>query len=167
MTSFQFEHLFRAPSVAAVFAVYTDRAHTADQDREVDIAEREFLEFVDEPTRFRRVSRVVPRRQLPAFVRPFLSGGLSFVETVDWDKAGDTISIEIRPSILGGRAQIHSTYRLVQDGPGAVRRIYAGSVEVDVRLVGGRIERAIVDDLGASMPVSAAVTQAWLDRASA
>ena len=167
MTPFEFEHVFRAPSVADVFAVYIDRGHTADQDAQVDIAEREFLEFEDTPTSFRRVCRVVPRRQLPAFVRPFLSGGLEFHETATWDKSTSVVYIDVKPSILGGRASINSTYKLVPGGPGEVRRVYAGSATVEVRLVGGRIERAIVDDIGASLPTSAACTQRWLDRRAA
>ena len=37
-------------------------------------------------------------------------------------------------------------------------------MSVQVRLVGRRIERAIVEDLGRSMTQAAQVTQAWLDR---
>ena len=70
MKSFSFEHVFRAPSVAAVFAAYFDPKHALEQDRELDIVERSILEWEDTPDQLRRVCRVVPRRQLPALVRP-------------------------------------------------------------------------------------------------
>lgn len=167
MTPFEFEHVFKAPSVADVFAVYVDRGHTADQDAQVEIAQRDFLEYENTDTHFRRVCRVVPRRQLPAFVRPFLSGGLEFHETATWDKSTNVILIEVKPSILGGRATVSSKYELTPGGPGEVVRRYHGSVTVEVKLVGGRIERAIVEDIGSSLPTSAACTQRWLDRRAA
>ena len=117
MTPFCFEHVFRAPSTAAVFAAYFDEEHQREQDREVDIAERELLELDDRGDELRRVCRVSPRRQLPAVVRPFVAGPLHYVETVTWRRRADEISIEIEPSLLRGRSRIASTYRLQRVGP--------------------------------------------------
>ncbi len=166
MTQFCFEHVFRAPSTAAVFAAYFDPAHQSDQDREVDIAEREILSLTDDGETLRRVCRVVPKRQLPALVKPFVSGPLHYIETVTWQRAADEITIEIRPSLLAGRVQILGTYRLERIGPNEIRRRYAGEVSVDIALLASRIERGIVQELGKSIPVAASCTQIWLDRQS-
>ena len=165
MTPFCFEHVFRAPSPAAVFGVYWDPAHVAEQDKRVDIVERAVLELADAPDELRRVCRVVPRRQLPVFVRPFVSGPLHYIETVRWRKPADEIDFEIRPSILKGRALIAARYHLTCRAEGRVHRRYEGSVSVDVALVATRIERGIVAEFERSMPVAAGVTQEWLDRA--
>ena len=151
MKSFSFEHVFRAPSVAAVFAAYFDPKHAVEQDRELDIVERTILEWEDTPEQLRRVCRVVPRRQLPALVRPLVTGQLHYVETAIWRKREDRIDCEIRPSILSGRAMISATYRLSTVSPGLIRR-------------SARIERGIVAEFERSMPVAAAATQAFLDR---
>ena len=166
MKSFSFEHVFRAPSVAAVFAAYFDPKHLTEQDRELDIIERVILEWEDSPEQLRRVSRVVPRRQLPALVRPLVNGQLHYVETVIWRKHADQIECEIRPSILSGRATINARYRLSPLSPGLIRRLYEGEVSVDVRLISSRIERGIVAEFERSMPLAAACTQAFLDRAT-
>ncbi len=164
MTPFCFEHVFRAPSVAAVFAAYFDPDQQVEQDRCVDIAEREILELDDRGDELRRVCRVVPRRRLPALIKPFVAGSLHYLETVSWRRSADEIAIEIRPSMLRGRVRISATYRLEAIGPDAVRRRYAGSVSVDVALLATRIEGGIVDELSHSLPRAATCTQLWLDR---
>ena len=164
MKSFSHEHVFRAPSVTAVFAAFFDPRHAMDQDRELDIIERVVLEREETPEQLRRVCRVVPKRQLPVLVRPLVKGQLHYVETAVWRKREDTIVIEIRPSLLSGRAAISATYRLSPISPGLIRRRYEGVVSVDVALIASRIECGIVKEFERSIPLAAACTQAFLDR---
>jgi hypothetical protein len=164
MKSFSHEHVFRAPSMAAVFAAFFDPRHAADQDRELDFVERVVLEREETSEYLRRVCRIVPRRQLPALVRPLVKGPLHYIETATWHKREDTIAMAIQPSLLGGRATITATYRLSPVSAGLVRRQYEGSVSVDVALLASRIECGIVKEFERSIPVAAACTQAFLDQ---
>jgi hypothetical protein len=148
-----------------VFQAYFDPGVSAEQDRRVEVASREVLELDDGPTTLRRVCRVAPRRQLPAVIRPFVAGDLSYVERLVWHKAEDRIEMKIEPAVLGGRVDIAADYRLVATTPGVVRRTYAGEVSVQVRLLGSRIERGIIEDLGRTLGTAAACTQEWLDTA--
>jgi hypothetical protein len=129
----------------------------------MEIVERTVLELVDDGATLRRVCRVVPKRKLPALIRPFIAGPLHYIETVTWRRAQDEIEIDIRPSLLKGRVQILGTYRLDRIGPQQIRRRYAGEVSVDIALIASRIERGIVQELVKSMPVAASCTQSWLD----
>ncbi len=164
MLSFCFEHTFRARSKADLFAAYFDPEHVRLQDQQLDIVERTILELEDTGDVIRRVSRVVPRRKLPALVRPLVSGPLHYVETARWRRSDDEIEIETRPSILSGRTTIVARYRLSDLAPDRVHRRFEGSVSVDVAFFSSRIERGIVAEFERSMPVAAACTQAWLDR---
>lgn len=166
VTPFSFEHTFRAPSVDAVLHAYFDPGHQAEQDRAIEIAEREVLELEDGPDRLRRVCRVVPRRQLPALVRPFTAGPLQYRETVVWTRATGELAMTIEPSLMKGRARIEATYRLEAVGSGLVHRRYAGQVSVDVAMLARRVEAGIVAEFSRSVPVAAACTQAWLDKRS-
>lgn len=166
MTPFCFEHVFTAPSADALLAAYFDPQHQTEQDRAVDIVEREVLELVDDGEVRRRVCRVVPKRKLPAMLRPFSSGPLHYIETVVWRRRTGELSITIEPSVLRGRARIEATYRLENLGRGSVRRRYEGHVSVDVALLANRVEAGIVAEFSRSMPIAAACTQAWLDRHS-
>jgi uncharacterized protein DUF2505 len=163
-TSFCFEHVFRAPSVAAVFAAYFDPAHQRVQDRELDIIERAVLEFTDSEDELVRVCRVVPRRQLPLFLRPFIPGQLHYVERARWRKRDQEIDLEVAPSLLKGRATISGVYRLSQLPDGGVHRRYAGTVSVDVALLSSKIERTIIGEFERSMNVAAECSQGWFDR---
>jgi hypothetical protein len=165
-TSFCFEHVFENGDPAILFELYFDPEHVAKQDAAVEIAEREIVEVTDDPDRRRRVSKVTPRRQLPALIRPFVPGRLHYIEEVVWHKQENRIAVEIRPSLLGGRSQISSTYSLESVGVGLVHRTYRGTVSVPISLVGGRIERGIVDDIGRSAARCAACMQQYLDRGS-
>ena len=156
MTPFSFEHVFRAASIHELLDAYFDDDLQAEQDRVLAVTSREVLER----TAMSRVCRVTPRRQLPALVRPFVTGTLQYVETVV--RVEDGLTIDIWPSV--GRTQIAATYRLDTVSPGRVSRRYAGSVSVDIALVGGRIERGIVLDLGRTLELAASCTQKFLDR---
>jgi Protein of unknown function (DUF2505) len=164
MKSFTHEHVFRAPSATAVFIAFFDVAHAQEQDRALDFTERTVLERAETADDLRRVCRIVPRRQLPAFVRPLLGGPLHYIETAVWKKPDDVIDIEIRPSLLSGRAVIRATYRLSPLAPGQIQRRYEGTVSVDVALIASRIEHGIVKEFERSIPLAAATTQAFLDR---
>jgi hypothetical protein len=164
MLSFSFEHTFRVRSKAELLAAYFHPEQVQLQDRGLDITERTILDLEDTGDTLRRVSRVVPRRQLPALVRPLVSGPLHYVETVCWRKRDDEMDLETRPSILSGRATISARYRVTEVAPGHIHRRLDGSVSVHVALISSRIERGIVAEYERSLPVAAACTQAWLDR---
>lgn len=165
MTEFCFEHVFRAPSVAAVLAAYFDPDHLATQDAVAELVDRTVVETEDDGARLRTSWRVAAKQALPLFMRPFATGGrLRYLETMTWRRADDAIDLIVRPEVLGGRVQIAAEYKLTQAGEGQVHRRYAGTISVDIRLVSGKIERAIAEKMEQSMPAMAACTQGWLDR---
>lgn len=165
--TFTFEHVFRAPSPAALLAIYFAPDNVATIDAETRVELRELLEAEDTPATRRRVCRVTPRRQIPGFMRPFFPGRLHYIEAATWHKSEDRLELDIRPSALGGRAHVTASYALRLVEPGLVRRTYAGSVSVEVALVGGRIEQRIIADLAGTLAISARCTQDYLDRLAA
>jgi hypothetical protein len=152
VTPFCFEHVFRTDSPDDLVTSFFDDDHQAEQDRVLDILEREVLERGEGW----RVCRVVPNRKIP-----LVSGRFHYVESVRRHGSSE-LAIEIRPSVP--RVVITATYRLERVAPRAIRRRYAGAVSVNIALIGGRLERGIVDELGRSLPRAAACTQTWLDR---
>jgi hypothetical protein len=165
MTEFSFEHVFRAPSAAAVLAAYFDPDHLATQDEVAGLIDRTVTESTDDGGRLRTSWRVAAKEHLPLFVRPFVAGGrLRYIETMTWRRADDAIDLLVQPDVLGGRVQIAAEYRLTKIGEGQVLRRYRGTISVAVKLVSGRIERAIFEKMEQGMPAMAGCTQGWLDR---
>jgi hypothetical protein len=102
---------------------------------------------------------------LPAIARPFVKGGrLSYLEAMTWRRSENQVELKVSPEILGGRVSIDATYTLALIGPMQVSRRYAGAVTVNIKLLGGRIERGIVDAFDGAMEKMAAVTQRFLDQ---
>ncbi len=165
-TQFRFEHTFRASSIEAVFEAYFDPAQLLHQDQMLDIVERTVLERIDDGATLRRTCKVVPRRQLPAIVRPFVAGPLHYLETATWRRADREIDIQIWPSLLRKkpRPTVTALYRLSQLPDGAIHRSYQGAVSVDLALLSSRIERGIVAEFERSIPIAATCTQTYLDR---
>jgi hypothetical protein len=167
MTPFRYEHVYRASSPAAVFATFFDPLHSAEEDRRAGVVARELLEMADRPERLVRKARVWPKRTIPAVLRPIVGSDLSYDETLTWHKALDRIEYDIRPRLLSGRIRLAANYQLTQLEPGKVLRLYEGTVTAELRLIGGRVERGIIEDMAKSLAVTAACTQESIDRAAA
>lgn len=162
-TPFRFDHEFRAPSTDAVLAAYFEPRVVAEQDRQLEIQERTVLALVDDGTTIRRTSKIVPRRQLPAVLRPFLKDPLHYVETATWRRGTPEIEIDLRFPTLRNTPTVRAVYRVSRPTPGVIQRRYEGVVSVDMPLISSRIERGIAAEFERSMPVAAACTQAFLD----
>ena len=162
-TEFSFEHTFRAPSVDAVVRAYFNPEHLAAQDQVAELADRQVVEERDDETT-RTVSwTVVSKKPLPVFARPFVDGGkLAYRETMTWRKAASEIDLVITPQIMNGRVKLAATYQLALVAPGSVRRRYQGNVSVDIRFLGGKIERAVVAEIEKGIPLMFQCTQDWL-----
>ena len=160
MTPFCFEHVFLATDPAEVFAAYFDPLALIEHDRALEISERQILELVDSGVEICRRSRVVPRRQLPALLRPFSSEPLQYIETAVGRRASHDIEIGLQ--LMGDRGRVRARYELAQLAPGSVLRRYSGTVSVDVALVAARVERGIVAEFERSLARTAACTQSWL-----
>ena len=165
-TPFSYETVFDASSKTAVLAAYFDDDHLATQDKVAELEGRKVVESHDDDAIRSAGWSVRSMRALPVFVRPFVEGGrLAYVETMKWRKADDEIDMTVVPQILGGRVQIAAVYQLADVGPGKVRRRYSGSITVNVKLLSGKIERAIADEIAKGMPLMTRCTQDWLQRA--
>ena len=164
-TEYSFETVFEAPGLTAetIGAAYFDPEHLAAQDVVGQLGDRKVTESrEDDATRFCSWS-VRSLRPLPALVRPFVDGGrLEYVETMTWRKRDNEIDMTIVPQIAGGRVQIAALYTFTQVGDGKVRRRYKGTINVNVKLLSGKIERAIVGEIEKGMPSMSECTQTWL-----
>jgi len=164
-TEFSYEHVFRAPSVETILNAYFDPDHLATQDKLAKLGDRTVVEEHDDGTIKKTTWRVTSLEPLPVFVRPFVKGGrLSYFEAMTWRKSADEVDLVVTPDILNGRVQINATYKLSKVGEGQVKRIYAGSVKVNITLLSGKIERGIVAEFDKSMAMMAKCTQDWLDQ---
>jgi hypothetical protein len=158
---FRFEHEFRG-TVEAYWRAFFDDALTRDQYERLGVRELEVVERREDDEALARTLRVVPARELPAVLRRLTGASLGYTETTVLDRRAGVATTTVVPDTLADRITIGGRHVVTSPSPGAIVRTFEGSVEVRVAVIGGRIERAIVEDMRRSYAASAAMTQAAL-----
>jgi len=162
-TEFRHETVFDAPGKDVVLAAYFDADHLAVQDKVAELCDRKVVDAQEDSTVRSCTWSVRSVRPLPVFVRPFVEGGrLTYLETMVWRKADDEIDLTVVPQILGGRVRLTAVYKLSDQAPGKVQRVYKGTINADVKLFSSKIERAIAAEIDKGMPLMAECTRNWL-----
>lgn len=162
MTPFELIHVFPEIAPHDLLALMTTPQHQQMQDKVGNVERRDFISRVSDDAHYRCECMVYPARKIPAYVRPLLGGGLECHEVVSWDKATDRLEIDVHPAVLGGRSRVRATVTVVADGTSTVRT-YSGQVTVEVRLIGSRIEKAIVEEMTRTMNAAAEATRGLLN----
>lgn len=164
-TEFSFDHTFRVPSIETLCAAYFDMDHLETQDKLAELGDRKVVENTDDGQVRKSVWNVTSLKQLPSLTKPFIKDGkLTYLESMTWRRAANELDLVVTPQILGGRVSLSATYTLKETAPGQVMRRYKGSVNVNIPLLSGKIERGILAELEKAMPIMAQCTQTWLDK---
>lgn len=97
---------------------------------------------------------------LPDFARKFMPERQQIEQTADWDLVSKTGRLVVVPK--GSPARIEATMRLAAAGAGCVNAI-GWTVSVSVPLLGGKLEKLLVDGLRQKAGHDQDVTQQLLD----
>lgn len=145
MTEFSIEH--ELPAAAdRVWALVVSDEFNAELYAAVQV-DREVVSESEEAGLVRRVVRSTSRRQLPGFVRKLIGGDLGFVERIEWRRGETRLALAVEPSLMAKRTRFTSTVAVEPLGADRSRRVFAGSIAIDVPLVGRRIEQGAVRDM--------------------
>jgi hypothetical protein len=100
--------------------------------------------------------RVVPAKDLPPIVQKAV-GAPRFSYVQELEETDDSFEQrwKVLPDVLADKINVSGTLR-VTDVPGGCERVIAGRIEVRVMLVGGTIEKGVVEELQAGYDRSAA-----------
>lgn len=167
MTPFRFEHEFRADSAAQFWRGYFDEQHIAHLDAELGLRARELKERREDESTLHRVSRVMPERELPGWLRKVTGAGLDYEEHLTFYKHENRCELLILPSLFPSRTRIEGTYDVQEVGPGRLLRRFFGTIDIRVPVLGGRVERSVLADMESSYQRAVPLTQDWLDADSA
>lgn len=161
MTHFKFVHEFNTDP-EHFWRIFLDETYNDELYQRLGVKERTMLECQDDgDTRHWRV-RVMPKRDLPGFLKKLLGGDLGYTETSTLWRKKNQIRSDIEPTLLGSRTKMSALYTIEPLAPGRVLRTYEGDLTVSVAVVGGRIESFIVGDLQRSYDLGAKVTEEWI-----
>ena len=144
-TGFHIEHELPA-SAERVWALVVSDDFNSELYRRVNV-DRELVSEREEDGLVRRVVRSTSRRQLPAFVKKLIGGDLGFVERIEWRRGETRLALTVEPSLMARRTRFASTVAVEPLAGDRSLRVFAGSIAVDVPLVGRRIEEGAVRDM--------------------
>jgi hypothetical protein len=126
---------------------------------------RKVLELRDEPDKKLRNQEVSPERDIPGVLKKVIPGGaLRYIEYGVWQKPLGPLAVDIKVPAVGERFSMKCAYTVTAIGPGRCRRDFAGECTVKVPLMGGAVEKAVIDSMRDSYEVAARVHREWLAR---
>lgn len=108
-----------------------------------------------------REARLTPRREVPALLKRFVKGAITYTETNVFRAATNTMETITIPSFAADRVDNHGSYILEELGPNKVKRIWKGHCSCKIPLLGGKIEKFLVAEIEDSYRAATDFTRKW------
>lgn len=77
------------------------------------------------------------------------------------------MDVTIEPAMMKERFHMSGIFKVTPLGPGRCRREFSGELRISVPLLGGKIEKFMVDKMREGYDTAAAFTREWLQRSPA
>ena len=122
---------------------------------------REPLELVDDGKTIRRAQRLHPQKEIPAIFRSVVSD-MSYTEKDVFDRDESSMQVNIEPAMMKDRFDMRGVYSVKPLGPGRCRRTFEGDVKVSIMIIGGKLEKYMVDEMRASYDTATDVTRRFI-----
>ena len=125
-------------------------------------AKRELIEMKDEGGVLYRRLRFTPNRTLPKPVAKILgSDKLVYEQENFWHKADSIMKWKVLPTVLPGKIRAEGTFEVTPQGSGCVQEV-RGDIEVNIRFIGGQVEKAVVEQVEKAYVKIAEAGRQWL-----
>lgn len=164
--NFHFVHEFDI-DVAGYWKVFLSEPFNQDLYRELKMKSRRVIETTDDGKIFRRVQQLEPTTPVPGFLQSIVKDtGYTESDVLDWAK--NTMEVMITTPMFKDRFQMRGLYVVTPLGDGRrCRREFKGEVRVSVPLLGGKIEKYMMEQLRDAYEVAARVTRKWISQPGA
>jgi hypothetical protein len=131
---------------------------------ELKMKKYEVLEREDDGKHFHRRQVCEPSTPIPSFLQSVVkSTGYTEIDDMDWGT--NTMRIKIETAMFKDRFDMWGDYIVTPlDGGKRTRREFRGEVKVTVPLIGGRIEKFMMEQLRDSYDIAARVTRRWIEK---
>lgn len=141
--------------------MYWDPGFDAALGREAAVM-REVLEERTEGRVVVRRVRFTPDRELPGPVAALIGAKkLVYEQENRWDPDSGKMSWKVIPTVLPGKLEASGQF-FVRGITGGCEQIVEGDITVNVRFIGGQIEKSVVAEVERSYDRTAAICREWL-----
>ena len=122
---------------------------------------RTVLLHQDEGAIIRRTQRMEPQLNIPSWATSVVKD-TGYTEYDVMHKATSRMEVRIEPALMKERFQMNCSFIVTPLGPGRCRREFAGEVKISVPLLGGKIEKLMIEQLREAYDTAAQVTREWI-----
>lgn len=112
--------------------------------------------------RITREQRLTPQREVPGFLKRLVDGAITYVEKNDFVAADNVMKTITIPGFAADRLRTEGTYRLEPLGDRKVRRVWEGICVCKIPLIGGKVEKQLVEEVRESYRRATTFTRQWI-----
>jgi hypothetical protein len=159
---FRFEHTFDTDP-KTFWEIFFDDGYTNEMYRRVGMREHKIVEQKDDGRTLKRIVHLTPAQEVPAVFKSVIKD-TGYTEHDLFHRERSAMEIVIEPGMMKNKFDFKGTYSVVDAGNGRCRRVFEGDCKVSVMIIGGQIEKFIVDQMRHSYEVAADVTKEWIAR---
>lgn len=161
-THFRFEHDFDIDAKDYWDIFFSDE-YNAEMYREIKMKEHKVVSFTDDGRIIRRQVRLSPSTEVPAIFKSVISD-MSYIEHNVFDREKSEMEVVVEPAMMKGRLDLRGVYAVKPLGPGRCRRSFEGDAKVSIMLIGGKVEKYMIEQVRESYDIAARVTRRWIEK---
>lgn len=159
--NFSFVHEFDI-DVANYWKIFLSKDFNDALYRQLNMKKHEVVKQTDDGKVFHRVQTFEPSTPIPSFLQSIVKDtGYTEIDNLDWSK--NAMDVIIETQMFKDRFDMRGVYTVSPLGDGSrCRREFKGEAKVSIPLIGGRVEKYMMEQLRDSYDVAARVTREWI-----
>ncbi len=160
--NFSFVHEFDIDP-AGYWKIFLSPEFNKEMFGELKMKEYKVEKLEDDGKRMHRVQKLEPSTPIPGFLQSVVkSTGYTEVDDLDYSK--NVMHVKIETQMFKDRFHMEGDYIVSPlDGGKRCRREFKGEVKVAMPLIGGRVEKYMMEQLRDSYDIAARVTRRWIE----
>jgi Protein of unknown function (DUF2505) len=161
--NFAFAHDFDI-DVAGYWKIFLAADFNKEMFAELRMKDYKVLKQEDDGKHFRRIQTLEPTTPIPGFLQSIIkSTGYTEIDDLDWST--NVMDVKIETQMFKDRFHMQGKYSVSPlDGGKRCRREFKGEVKVSMALIGGKIEKYMMEQLRDSYEIAARVTKRWIEK---
>lgn len=167
-THFRFAHEFDIDP-KGYWEIFFDDAYNVELYKRTKIKNRNIVSQTDDGKVLRRTQRLTPDQELPGFIKSIIND-VTYTEHDIFHRERSEMEVVIEPAMMKNKFDFRAIYSVKPvgaEGSGKCRRVFEGDSKVSVMLVGGQIEKYMIDEMRKSYDEAAKVTAEFIARRKA
>jgi hypothetical protein len=160
--NFSFVHEFDIDA-KSYWEIFWTEEYSVELYKQLKMRSRTVTDYKEEGGVIRRSQRMEPSFPVPSWASSVIKD-TAYTEHDTYHKDRSEMEVRIEPALMKDRFHMGGSYIVTPIGEARCRREFRGEVRISVPLIGGKIEKLMVDQLRDAYEVAARVTRDFIAR---